>query len=43
VTILSTLTLRLWNPLRVREAVDGRLATEAAVVWGVLALLNQPA
>jgi hypothetical protein len=32
-TIASTLALRVWNPRRVREAVDGRLALEAAIVW----------
>ena len=43
VTIASTLALRLWNPRRVREAVDGRLALEAGIVWLVLAWLSQPA
>lgn len=43
VTIVSTLALRLWNPRRVREAVDGRLAAEAVVVWIALALVKQPA
>jgi 4-hydroxybenzoate polyprenyltransferase len=43
VTIASTLALRLWNPRRVREAVDGRLAVEALVVWIVLALISRPA
>jgi 4-hydroxybenzoate polyprenyltransferase len=37
VTIASTVLLRLWNPRRVREAVDARLALEAMVVWIVLA------
>jgi 4-hydroxybenzoate polyprenyltransferase len=37
VTIASTVALRLWNPRRVREAVDARLALEALVVWIVLA------
>jgi len=35
VTILSTVALRVWNPRRVREAVDGRLAVEALIVWVV--------
>jgi hypothetical protein len=38
VTIISTVALRLWNPRRVREAVDARLAIEASVVWMWLAM-----
>jgi 4-hydroxybenzoate polyprenyltransferase len=37
VTIASTIALRAWNPRRVREAVDARLALEALIVCVVLA------
>ncbi len=40
VTIASTLAMRLWNPRRLRDVVDGRLALEAAVVWAVLRMAS---
>ncbi|MGA2233242.1 MAG: hypothetical protein ABSH22_20255 [Tepidisphaeraceae bacterium] len=38
VTVVSSITLRVARPARLRDWVDARFAMEAAVVWGILCL-----